>query len=102
MFPSCNRYITWDTTIYNDIIAISNIQCSEGGQDSKQHVIDNIFEIQYLEYAKQVLIFAKNVIDFYSLSLPRVFYDQFDEDEYGQFWKEFNEYYQTLNEKLDK
>lgn len=101
LFPSCPNYITWDVTIIEDIVFISNIQCSKNEKNGLK-IIDHNFQINFMDYASQILDFADKVIKFYSLSLTRKFYDKFDEEDYQLFWKEFNEYYQTLKEKCAK
>lgn len=101
MFPSCNRYITWDTEINDNLIIISNIQCPEVDKEELKPLSGKI-EIQYMEYTTQVLNFANKVIEFYSSSLPKQFYSKYEEEEYKLFWKEFNEYHQTLTEDINK
>jgi hypothetical protein len=101
LFPSCPNYITWDTEINGDIIVVSNIQTSRNEENGLK-IINGSFKIYYKEYLIQVLNFADKVKEFYSSHMPRKFYDKFDEEEYELFWKEFNEYFHTLNEKCAK
>lgn len=97
LFPSCPNYITWDTEISDDIVAISNIQISSNISSLK--VIKGTFKIDIKQYREQVLHFADKIKEFYSSNITRKFYDKFDEEEYDLFWIEFNEYYQILNAK---
>lgn len=99
LFPSCPNYITWDTTIHNNAIIVSNIQRSKNEKNGLK-VINGSFQIQYKEYIMEVLSFADKIKKFYSSSSPRKFYDKFDEEEYELFWKEFNEYHKTLVKEI--
>lgn len=95
LFPSCPTYITWDTKIKDDIVVISNIQYSQNDKQGLK-IIDGSFKISYREYATQILNYANKVIGFYSSSIPRKFYDPWEEENYELFWKEFNEYNKIL------
>lgn len=97
-FPSCPNYVTWDTEINDDVIVVSNIQ-TERNDESGLKRITGSYKINLKQYQEQVLHFADKVKGFYSSNIPRKFYNEFDEEEFDLFWKEFNEYYQTLHEK---
>lgn len=101
IFPSCPRCITWDTEINDNVIVISNIQCSEVEKD-KLKSLSSKLEIPYMDYVTQVLNFSNKIINFYSSSIPRKFDDKWDKEQYELFWKEFNEYHQILVEKCSK
>ena len=99
LFPSSPEYITWDTTINNDTIIISNIRYAKKGENELNMISDS-FYIEYKSYALQVLKFAESVKTFYSSSLPRKFYDKWALEEFTEFWKEFHETYKLLFDKI--
>ena len=98
LYPSCPTYITWDAEVHEDQVLISNIQTSANdGKGVK--ITRGSFIIDRRAYVDQILLFAREVRDFYHRSLPRKFEDGYDEEEYELFWKEFNEYHRILSGK---
>jgi hypothetical protein len=98
LYPSCPRYITWDTELRQEDIIISNIQHSDNW-DNGLKVINNSFKIPSFEYLSQVLSFANKVLEFYSECKPRKFHDKWEEEEFELFWNEFNDYYNVISMK---
>ena len=98
LFPSCPNYITWDAKVKSNIIEISNLELSENRENGLK-VIEDVFEIDLSDYSKQVLEFAQQIKFFYNSAEHRNFYDEFEEEQYELFWKEFNEYINFLTQK---
>jgi hypothetical protein len=99
MFPSCTRYITWDTAIKDNIILLSNVQCSKTNNDELK-VLSDRFEIRSIDYVEQVLSFGNKIKEFYASALERTFDNKWEKENYELFWREFNEYQQILAEKI--
>ena len=97
----CPNSASWNVKIIGDKIQISHLEhsCNE---KSKREVFEGIFEVDLIEYSKQVLSFAKRVKRFYNVSKPRIINDKYYKDEYDTYWNEFEKLFNLLRERCKR
>lgn len=94
----CPNIISWDTKIVNDIIEISNIEVGEIKYGGK--ILSNdVYKIALQDYSKQILIFSRKVKRFYNENKPRIFEDNYYQEEFNEYWRQFILHFDALNKR---
>lgn len=97
----CPAIVSWDAQIIENIIELSNFEIREVKYRGCLLFQEGL-RVDLEDYSRQALVFARKVKRFYSINLPRIFTEKSCQDEYEEYWRLFEIYFDLLSERCKR